>query len=152
MNNETIVFFIVGAIFATFFGFLLLAVTIDRMIENKALKKHKKKKVSKTARISALETKVEVLNFKVENPHGLKVEYYHFGGGWKLFYVTFFDEIKSIKLPYADGYKIVKDKIVNNWGDEYVFDRDSEILVQITKAERGRKNDKSNRHRNITKK
>ena len=152
MNNETIVFFIVGAIFATFFGFLLLAVTIDRMIENKALKKHKKKKVSKTARISALETKVEVLNFKVENPHGLKVEYRHFFGGWKLFYVTSFDEIKSIKIPYADGYKIVKDKIVNNLGDEYVFDRDSEILVQITKAERGRKNDKSNRHRNITKK
>ena len=152
MNNETIAFFIVGVIFATFFGFLLLALMIDRMIENKALKRHKKKKVSKTARISALETKVEVLNFKVENPHGLKVEYCHFGGGWKLFYVTFFDEIKSIKLPYADGYKIVKDKIVNNWGDEYVFDRDSEILVQITKAERGRKNDKSNRHRNITKK
>ena len=98
-----------------------------------AYKSNHEGKKSKKERIKELEHKVEVLEFKIENPSGMRLRMTMFLCSWELDYLKN-DRINTIQLPTALEYEFKKDWIIDEKGNKYKFDINNEILIKIEKT------------------
>lgn len=125
---------IVGIIMASILGLIVLAFGIYALVivikENIKYFPSKKKQIKELKdEVEKLKEETEVINFKLNNPKGKKVKQTWFGD-WQLQYIDE-NRIRYYPLPYADGYEIKNNYIVDDKGNKYKFDVDNEILIKI---------------------